>query len=164
MQITTGRPSAVAVSPRGLVLTTATVLALGLLVAPRVYHNYDVVDCFLTWARASAGRRPWAIYLTDFKTNCDYPPVVPYLLTLVEAARRALHASETGALAIILVKLPNLIAYLAAVPLCALGLRRPFGDVAARAAALLAALSLPLFVNPAARGQVAALPPLPVIA
>jgi len=157
MQITTGRPSAVAVSPRGLVLTTATVLALGLLVAPRVYHNYDVVDCFLTWARASAGRRPWAIYLTDFKTNCDYPPVVPYLLTLVEAARRALHASETGALAIILVKLPNLLAYLTAVPLCALGLRRPFGDAAARHAALLAALSLPLFVNAAAWGQFDAL-------
>src|SRR6059058_1350249 len=98
MQITTGRPSAVAVSPRGLVLTTATVLALGLLVAPRIYPN------------------------------CDYPPVVPYLLTLVEAARRALHASETGALAIILVKLPNLLAYLTVVPLCALGLRRPFGD------------------------------------
>jgi len=131
-------------------------LALGLLVAPRVYHNYDVVDCFLTWARASAGRRPWAIYLTDFKTNCDYPPVVPYLLTLVEAARRTLHAAETGALAIILVKLPNLIAYLAAVPLCALGLRRPFG-AAARDAALLAALSLPLFVNAAAWGQFDAL-------
>src|SRR2546422_5713792 len=138
-------------------ITTAAVLAMGLLLAPRVYHNYDVVDCFLTWARASAGQRPWAIYLTDFKTNCDYPPVVPYLLTLVEAARRMLHASETGALAIILVKLPNLIAYLAAVPLCALGLRRPFGEAAARVAALLAALSLPVFVNAAAWGQFDAL-------
>jgi hypothetical protein len=157
MKITTGRAAVVAPAPRGLVLATASILALGLLVAPCVYHNYDVVDCFLTWARASAGRRPWAIYLTDFKTNCDYPPVVPYLLTLVEAARRILHASETGALAIILVKLPNLIAYLAAVPLCALGLRRPFGDAAARAAALLAALSLPLFINAAAWGQFDAL-------
>ena len=146
-----------ALAPRGLVVATAAMLALGLLVAPRVYHNYDVVDCFLTWARASAGRRPWAIYLTDFKTNCDYPPVVPYLLTLVEAARRSLHASETGALAIILLKLPNLIAYLAAVPLCALGLRRPFGEAAARVAALLAALSLPVFVNAAAWGQFDAL-------
>jgi len=157
MEITSGRASAGALAPRGLVLATGTMLALGLLLAPRVYHNYDVVDCFLTWARASAGRRPWAIYLTDFKTNCDYPPVVPYLLTLVEAARRTLHASDTGALAIILVKLPNLIAYLAAVPLCALGLRRPFGDAAARDAALLAALSLPLFVNAAAWGQFDAL-------
>jgi hypothetical protein len=155
--ITTGGGSAGSVTPRVLVLAAAATLGLGLLLAPRVFHNYDVVDCFLTWARASGGRRPWDIYLTDFKTNCDYPPVVPYLLTLVEAARRTLHASETGALAIILVKLPNLIAYLAAVPLCALGLRRPFGDAAARDAALLAALSLPLFVNAAAWGQFDAL-------
>jgi 4-amino-4-deoxy-L-arabinose transferase-like glycosyltransferase len=157
MRITTGTAPMRALAPRFLVLATAAVLVMGLLLAPRVYHNYDVVDCFLTWARASAGRRPWAIYLTDFKTNCDYPPVVPYLLTLVEAARRMRHASETGALAIILVKLPNLIAYLAAVPLCALGLRRPFGEAAARAAALLAALSPPLFVNAAAWGQFDAL-------
>src|SRR2546427_5962504 len=91
-------------------ITTATMLALGLAVAPRVFHNYDVVDCFLTWARASAGRRPWDIYLTDFKTNCDYPPVVPYLLTLAEAARRIFRAPEAGGLAVILVKLPNLLA------------------------------------------------------
>ena len=153
MEITTGRGLGGAVSPRVLVLATVAMAALGLVVVPRVYHNYDVVDCFLTWARASGGRRPWDIYLTDFKTNCDYPPVVPYLLTLIEAMRRAVRASETGAGAIVLLKLPNLLAYLASVPLCALGLRRPFGDAAARGAALLSALSLPLFVNAAAWGQ-----------
>src|SRR5439155_23226871 len=146
MEITTGRGLGGAVSPRVLVLATVAMAALGLVVVPRVYHNYDVVDCFLTWARASGGRRPWDIYLTDFKTNCDYPPVVPYLLTLIEAMRRAVRASETGAGAIVLLKLPNLLAYLASVPLCALGLRRPFGDAAARGAALLSALSLPLFL------------------
>ena len=140
-----------------LVVAAGATFGLGLLVAPRVFHNYDVVDCFLTWARASEGTRPWAIYLTDFKTNCDYPPVVPYLLTLVEAARRTLRASETGAVAIILVKLPNLLAGLAAVPLCAVGLRRPLGDGRARAAALLSALPLPVFVNAAAWGQFDAL-------
>jgi len=141
--------------PLGLV--TGVVFLLGLYVAPRVFHNYDVVDCFLTWARASEGRRPWDIYLTEFKTNCDYPPVVPYLLTLVEALRRSLRAAETGAAAVILVKLPNLLAYMAAVPLCAVGLRKPFGAAHARTAALLAALSLPLFVNGAAWGQFDAL-------
>src|SRR3984893_9367031 len=112
MKITTRWAPGRAPGPPSLVLGTAAVLAMGLLLAPRVYHNYDVVDCFLTWARASEGRWPWNIYLTDFKTNCDYPPVVPYLLTLVEAARRLLRAPETGAAAIIIVKLPNLLAYL----------------------------------------------------
>src|SRR3989442_245908 len=148
---------AAAIPPRSLVLAAAGALVLGLAVAPRVFHNYDVVDCFLTWARASAGRRPWDIYLTDFKTNCDYPPLVPYLLTLAEAARRALRAPETGSLAIVLVKLPNLLAWIAAVPLCALGLRGPLGEGAARNAALLAALSVPFFVNAAAWGQFDAL-------
>ena len=64
------------------------VLGLGAVIAPFVFHHYDVVDCFLTWARASDGWRPWAIYLTDFRTDCDYPPVVPYLLTVVERVRR----------------------------------------------------------------------------
>src|SRR5439155_11608775 len=136
-----------------LVLAAAAGLGLGLALAPRVFLNYDVVDCFLTCARASAGQRPWDIYLTDFKTNCDYPPLVPYLLTLAEAARRALRAPETGGRAIVLLKLPNLLAWIAAVPLCALGLRAPFGQAAAREAALLAALSFPFLVNAAAWGQ-----------
>jgi hypothetical protein len=33
-------------------------LALSLLVAPLVYHDYDVVDCFLNRARASRGAQP----------------------------------------------------------------------------------------------------------
>ncbi|PYQ39770.1 MAG: hypothetical protein DMF77_20495, partial [Acidobacteria bacterium] len=81
-------------------LAAASALLLALLVAPRVLHNYDVVDCFLTWARASRGRQPWAIYLTHFATDdCDYPPVVPYLLTLVERARLAAGAGETSGVA-----------------------------------------------------------------
>ncbi|HEV7502939.1 MAG TPA: hypothetical protein VGQ33_23135, partial [Vicinamibacteria bacterium] len=61
-------------------MAAAAALAVALAVAPRVCHNYDVVDCFLNWARASHGRHPWAIYLTHFDTDdCDYPPVVPYL-------------------------------------------------------------------------------------
>jgi Gpi18-like mannosyltransferase len=146
-----------ALSGRRLALVSGAMLALGLFIAPRVFHHYDVVDCFLTWARASEGRRPWAIYLTEFKTNCDYPPVVPYLLTGVEAMRRWLRAAEAGPTAILLLKVPNLLAYLAAVPLCAYGLRKPFGIVHARTAALLSALSLPLFVNAAAWGQFDAL-------
>jgi hypothetical protein len=139
-------------------LGAASALVLALLVAPLVFHNYDVVDCFLNWARASRGRQPWAIYLTRFDTDdCDYPPVVPYLLTLVERVRLALSAGEASGVAIVLLKLPNIAAWLAHVPVCAIGLRRPFGARAARAAALLVAVSPPLFVNAAAWGQFDAL-------
>ncbi len=135
------------------VAAAAAALLAGLVMAPLVAHHYDVFDCFLTWSRASAGRRPWAIYLTHFKTDCDYPPVVPYLLTVVEAVRRGLGAAETGAAALLLVKLPGLLAWMAHVPLLSRGLRRPFGARVARVAAVLAAFSLPLFVNAAAWGQ-----------
>jgi 4-amino-4-deoxy-L-arabinose transferase-like glycosyltransferase len=146
-------------------VATAAALAGALLVAPRVFHNYDVIDCFLTWARASRGRQPWAIYLTHFATDdCDYPPIVPYLLTLVERVRLAIGAGPTSGAAIVLLKLPNILAWLAHVPLCAIGLRRPFGRRAAHLAALLVALSPPLFVNAAAWGQFDALLSLFVVA
>lgn len=146
-------------------LAAAVALAAALLVAPRVLHHYDVVDCFLNWARASRGRHPWAIYLTHFDTDdCDYPPVVPYLLTVIERARLALGTGETTGTAIILLKLPNILAWLAHVPLCAVGLRRPFGVRAARLAAVFVALSPVLFVNAAAWGQFDALLSLCVVA
>ncbi len=133
------------------------VLAGGLVVAPLVYHHYDVVDCFLAWSRASLGTRPWQIYLAEFPDDCDYPPVVPYLLTLVEAGRRAAGTSETGALVVTLLKLPSLLSIVAFVPLCLRGLRGPFGERTARVAALLLALGAPLFVNAALWGQFDAL-------
>lgn len=139
------------------VVAAGVALALGLAAAPLVFHHYDVVDCFLTWARASAGRRPWDIYLTRFRTDCDYPPVVPYLLTLVEAARLALGAGASSGTAIALVKLPNLLGAAAHGPLAAAGLAKPFGAAAARTAGLMLALSPALFVNAALWGQFDAL-------
>ena len=159
------RPGSEGPSAARLWLAALGALGLALAVAPYVYHNYDVVDCFLTWARASRGRAPWAIYLTHFATDdCDYPPVVPYLLTLAERARLALAAAPAGGAAVVLLKLPNILAWLAHVPLCAIGLRRPLGPRAARVAALLVALSPPLFVNAAAWGQFDALLCLFVVA
>jgi len=146
-------------------LAVAGAFVVSLLVAPLVFHHYDVVDCFLNWARASRGRQPWAIYLTHFDTDdCDYPPVVPYLLTLIERLRLAVNAGPTSGAAIVLLKLPNIAAWLAHVPLCAIGLRRPFGARVARTAALFVALSPPLFVNAAAWGQFDALLSLFVVA
>src|SRR5688500_681131 len=149
------RPAAVPAPEGGASpgLAAAAMLALGAAVAPFVFHHYDVVDCFLTWARASGGSRPAAIYLTDFRTNCDYPPVVPYLLTLVEAARRWIGAGDAGAGSLLLIKVPNLLAAAAHAPLCALAARRLLGEGPSRRVAMLLALSPALFVNAALWGQ-----------
>ena len=149
---------------RAAVPASLLALAVGAAAAPLVFHHYDVVDCFLTWARASAGLRPWAIYLSDFRTDCDYPPVVPYLLTAVERLRRLLGAAETGGLAVLLLKLPNLLAAAAHGPLAAAGLRAAFGEDAARRAGGLLAMSPALFVNAALWGQFDALLTLLVLA
>lgn len=126
----------------------AAVLVLALAAAPLVHHQYDVVDCFLAWSRASEGSRPWAVYTPGAGADdCDYPPLVPYWLTLVEAGRRAAGAPEVGVLTLLLLKLPNLLAAFAGVPLCLLGLRAPFGEPAARLSATAYALSPALFVN-----------------
>jgi hypothetical protein len=140
--------------PPSLYIVGGAVLALGLLVAPRIYHNYDVVDCFLAWARASGGTRPWDVYRPGAGADdCDYPPLVPYLLTLAEAARRLGRAPEVGRLSVVLVKVPSLLAQAAAIPLLWAALRGPWGEKRARLAALLVALSPALFVNSAAWGQ-----------
>ena len=145
------------------VLPSLLVLALGAAVAPFVFHHYDVVDCFLAWSRASGGWRPWAIYLTDFRTDLDYPPVVPYLLTLVERLRLLARAPEVGVVSVLLVKLPNLLAAAAHGPIAAAGLREAYGPAASRVGVLLA-LSPALFVNAALWGQFDALLSLLVLA
>jgi hypothetical protein len=135
-------------------LLAALLLVFGLLVAPRAYHNYDVVDCFLAWARASGGTRPWDVYRPGVAPDdCDYPPLVPYLLTLAEAARRALHAPQVSALSVTLVKLPSLLVQAAAVPFLWRALRGTWGERRALLAGVLVALSPALFVNTAAWGQ-----------
>src|SRR5687768_18569603 len=99
------------------VLAAGVMLVLGVAAAPFVFHHYDVADCFLTWSRASRGTRPSLIYLTPFRTACDYPPVVPYLLTLVERVRLLASAPELGVLSVIALKLPSLLAAAGHVPL-----------------------------------------------
>ena len=137
--------------PRGVALL---VLGLGLILGPRVFHNYDVVDCFLPWARATGGWQPWGVYTPGAGADdCDYPPLVPYLLALAEAARLLAGAPAVGALSILLLKLPSLLAHLAAVPLALRGLPPVLGGPGARTAALLLGASPALFVNAALWGQ-----------
>ena len=133
------------------------VLAAGLLVAPWISHRVAVQRCFLGGARATGGTSPWEVYAAEARglapVDCDYPPVVPYFLTLAEGARLAASAAEDGPLAVALVKLPSLLAWAAAVVLCARLLGPVFGGAEARRAALLVALCAPLFVNAAVWGQ-----------
>jgi len=141
------------------------VLLLGLGVAPRVFHHYDIVDCFLPWSRASEGARPWDVYTPGAGADdCDYPPLVPYLLTAAEAGRRAVGAEEVSPLSITLVKLAGLLAQAGLVTLALLGLRRPLGPKAARLVAILLAVSPALFVNGALWGQFDVLLTLPLLA
>jgi 4-amino-4-deoxy-L-arabinose transferase-like glycosyltransferase len=135
-------------------LLAAVVFVLGLLFAARVYHQYDVVECFLAWARASGGLRPWDVYTPGAGAdNCDYPPLVPYLLTLGEALRLAAGAPAVGVLAVLLLKLPSLIAHALAVPLVLRGLVQPLGAPRTREATILVAVCPAFFVNSALWGQ-----------
>jgi len=133
------------------------VLAAGLATAPWISHRFDVQRCFLGWARATDGARPWGVYDAGQRglapVDCDYPPVVPFFLTLAERVRLGAGAAEAGGLAVTLVKLPSLLAWAAAVLLCARLLAPVFGPEEARRAALLLALCAPVFVNAAVWGQ-----------
>jgi 4-amino-4-deoxy-L-arabinose transferase-like glycosyltransferase len=130
------------------------VFALGLVVAPRVYHNYDVVDCFLAWARATKGAHPADAYTPGAGADdCDYPPLVPYFLAAAEGARLVAEAPAVSGSSILLLKLPNLLAALLLVPTALTGLLDIAGAATATRAALFLALSPALFVNAALWGQ-----------
>jgi hypothetical protein len=127
---------------------------LSLAVAPLMYHCYDMQVGWQFWARATGGTRPWGMYLDEsLPCRCNYPAFIPYLLTLGEKVRLLLHAPDYGPVEVILIKLPSVLAHLAGVPLCLLGLRRFLGERRARATAVLYALSAPLFVNAALWSQ-----------
>ena len=141
-------------NPRLPWLLAGAVLVVGLVAAPRVFHNYDVVDCFLAWSRATEGTRPWRVYTPGVGADdCDYPALVPYALTLVEGARLAAGAPPVGPLAVSLLKLPSLLSLFLAVPVALGGLRRRLGEDGARMAAILLATSPAWFVNAALWGQ-----------
>src|SRR5262245_32000537 len=130
------------------------VFVLGLFAAPHVYHQYDVVDCFLAWAQATGGARPWDAYTPGAGADdCDYPPLVPYFLAATEGARLLAATPLLSPLTILLLKLPSLVAHLLLVPTALAGLVGLGDDLAARHAALFLAASPALFVNGALWGQ-----------
>ncbi|MBC8134806.1 MAG: DUF2029 domain-containing protein, partial [Fibrella sp.] len=147
-------------APNPFSLVTA-VFVLCMLTAPLMWFPFDVESCWLPWSRASEGVAPWRIYST--RSDCNYPPLVLYLLTLQEAIRLLIHAQEAGITSIVLTKIPNIIAHLAGALTGYFLLRGNHGETYARRFALLYALSLPLFVNATLWGQADALLALPMV-
>ena len=131
----------------------ALAVAISAVLAPRFCYEFDVFQCWVPWATATAGRRPWAVYSGTTRYPCNYPPVLPYLWTATAAARRLFPVLRHRWLTLELVKLPNAIAWAAGVPVCDRGLRRAWGPGPARAAAVAYAVCLPLLFDVAVWGQ-----------
>jgi hypothetical protein len=100
----------------------------------------------------SAGRYPWRAY-DHYDGTCDYPPVIPYILTLIEALRLAAALPLRDPITIVFMKLPNLLAWVGGALLCLHGLPRLVGWPRARVAAVCYLLAFPLFFNAAIWGQ-----------
>jgi Gpi18-like mannosyltransferase len=109
-------------------------------------------ECWLPWMRATRGLFPWRAYSIP---NCNYPPFMLYIWTAAEALERLahLHHHPRFLFAILLVKLPNLLAYTAGSLLCLHGLKPVLGLAAARSIAIAYTLCLPLWFNAAIWGQ-----------
>ena len=136
-------------------------LVASLSVAPLVWFQWDMDKCWLPWARATGGLRPWGAYVhTD---NCNYPPFVLYLLTAVERVRLARHVARDGRAAVTLTKVGPILAHVGGVIACGVGLRKPLGRPAAIAAAGAYAMAVPLWFNAAVWGQFDALLALPLL-
>ena len=119
------------------------------LAAPWLYFPGDLRD-YAMWARATHGLQPWNVYS---ESSSNYPPLLLYVLTAVEALRRLLHASQLGAVTVTLLKLPSLAACALGIPLCRYGLTRVFGEPHAKQAAIAWALCTPLWYNACVWGQ-----------
>ena len=130
--------------------------------APFFKEDTDVIGCWLNWSVASGGYRPWAIYAAN--ADCNYPPFVLYLLCASQFLITLLHAQQTGPLAILIVKLPNLIACLAGAWVCFAGVKPLAGRKSAELVALIYILCIPLWFNAAIWGQWDALSSLAMIA
>jgi len=140
-------------SPSAGAIVAALFCVLCIVAAPWLYFPMDVKD-YAAWARATGGAHPWNAYSS---TESNYPPLLLYLLTVIEAVRTTLHAARLGPITITLIKLPSLIACGAGIPLCWYGLREIWGKDRAFQAALAWALCTPLWYNAGLWGQTDAL-------
>jgi hypothetical protein len=105
-----------------------------LLASSFVCYRGDVTGYFADWARATHGLHPALIYCAA-PLPCNYPPVIPYILTAIERLTLSTHISDVSRFGVPLIKLPNIVSILLGAALCRLGLQRVFGESASRRAA-----------------------------
>ncbi len=126
------------------------VTAVGLIVAPLFKNEFDM-QTWWNWAGASDGARPWQIYLR--RPDCDYPPFVLYILTVLQAILKAFAWQTDSGAAFVLLKIPGLIAFAATPLLVRMWVRPVIGEAMASATACVCALCAPVWFNAAVWGQ-----------
>ena len=117
---------------------------------PMTCHRFDMTDCWMTWANATGGWRPWEAYRLD---GYIYPPVVLYLLTAIRRVEIWTGLPIDSGMGVAAIKLPSVIAYAAGGWVCAYGLSPSVDRRAAARAASAWVLCLPLWYNAAVWGQ-----------
>lgn len=125
----------------------ALALLLGVLVAPWV--PADAARWHVRWMQKTGALFPWRAY----DAGCGYPPLTPYLLTLLETLRLLTGAGTDSPVATLLAKLPGLLAWVASAYALLRVLPAQVGWPRARAATACVLLAAPLFISAALRGQ-----------
>jgi hypothetical protein len=126
----------------------AALFFLDLVVAPFFCFSLDVIHFYCKWATASNGLGPWRMY-----PECNLPPLVPYILTFLQDLRFCLHATGTGPVAILIIKLPSILAlFLGCWAIKRYG-RESLGIAGSQAAGVLFVLCPALWFNAVMWGQ-----------
>ncbi len=129
----------------GAALIARIVLALGM-------RGFETdINCFLSWSSRAFETGPLGFYGAD--VFCDYPPGYIYVLWLCGALRALLGQTGGGMLAVLIVKLPNILADLVACRMLIGVLQKRFSLRTACALSLLYALNPAVILDSAGWGQ-----------
>lgn len=137
--------------PERVWVVLGAALALRLAVALLVRGYNTDISCFLAWSSRVFETGPRAFYSADM--FCDYPPGYMYVLWLCGAMRALLGQTGDSSLAILLIKLPNILADMAACALLYRVAKQRFSARSACALTVVYALNPAVLLDSAAWGQ-----------
>jgi hypothetical protein len=143
-------PSRVSTGSRAWVVCWIASLLAAALVMPITCHRYDMIQCWMAWANTTGGARPWAPYRFD---GYIYPPLVLYLLTAIRRIEMLTGLPAASTAAMVVIKIPSVLAYAAGAWVCARGLIPIWGTRCASRAALAWVLCFPVWYNAVVWGQ-----------